>query len=291
MLIAVDYAAVDGNHPPDFKAFGEACTKAGSTASIAIFRGAYGTTPDLTVQRDWNAAKSAGMVCASYLFLRTNEALLPEAQVHAFASNVGPLRLNDFVPIIDVEDTGMPAELELKWVHRAWLEIRRTYGVSPILYDSARVWAEDLHNLPAGEMTDSPQWVAKPWPWEVKTPAHLSPLPFADGQLEPKVPPSWGPGNWWMHQYQGDARPAPGFSSTVDLSRFNVMRQGEAGARVRWVQRRLGMIETGKFDADMATCLQVFQRGNGLVADAIIGPRTFAALCWCNGVERPLMAA
>lgn len=291
MLIAVDYASVDNNHPPDFGAFQAACAQSGSTASIAIFRGAYGTTPDLTVQRDWNAAKRAGMLCAGYLFLRTNKALLPEAQVHAFADNVGPLRLNDFVPIVDVEDTGMPPELELEWVHRAWLEIRRVYGVPPILYDSARVWSEDLHNLPASEMVDSPQWVAKPWPWKVRSTAQLSPNPFADGRFEPLVPPPWGTGNWWLHQYQGDAFPAPGFTSTVDLSRFNVMRQGETGARVRWVQRRMGMLEDGFFDVDMATCLKVFQRGNGLMADAIIGPRTFAALCWCNGVERPLMAA
>lgn len=289
MLIAVDYASVDENAPPKFEDFKAACTAHGSTASIAIFRGAYGTWPDPTVQTDWGAAKAAGLTCGAYLFLRTRKDQEPEAQVHAFANNVGTLRMDDLVPIIDVEDTGMAAEAELEWLHRAWLECRRIHGASPILYDSDRVWTEDLHNLPAGEMTDSPQWVAKPWPWKVRSPAQLHPFP--EGTFEPRVPQPWGQGNWWMHQYQGDAIPVPGLTKTADLSRFQVMRQGESGARVRWVQRRLGMRETGTFDADMATCLQVFQRGSRLAADAVIGPKTFAALCWCNGVERPLMAA
>jgi GH25 family lysozyme M1 (1,4-beta-N-acetylmuramidase) len=289
MLIGADYARVDANFPPDFEAFKLACRTAGSAASFVIFRGAWGTSEDLTVQRDWVRAKAAGLTCGAYLLLRMRKDILPEDQVHVFADNVGTLRSNDLVPIIDVEDTGLTAEAELDWVHRAWLEIRRIYGAPPIIYDSDRVWREDLHDLPAGEMTDSPQWVAKPWPWPRRRPAQLR--PFQPGQYEPTVPKPWGPGNWWMHQYQGDAYPVAGFSSTVDLSRWNVMRQGQTGERVRWAQRRLGMAVTGTFDADMANRVKAFQASAQVAVDGAIGPKTFAPLAWCNGVERPLSAA
>jgi GH25 family lysozyme M1 (1,4-beta-N-acetylmuramidase) len=288
MLIGVDYASVDGNLPPNFEEFKRSCAIAGSTASIVIIRGAYGASRDTTVRRDLSRARDAGLTCGSYLYLRMSGST-PEEQVHAFSDNVGPLRASDLVPIIDVEDTRLSAEAELEWVHRAWLEVRRLYGAPPMLYDSARVWAEDLNNLPAGEMVDSPQWVAKPWPWPVRSPAHLA--PFAPGQYEPKVPPTWGPGNWWMHQYQGDAVWVPGFSSTVDLSRFNVMRPGEVNARVGWAQRRLGMQITSVFDAVMMTVVRSYQLSEGLAPDSVIGPKTFARLAWRNGVERPLSAA
>jgi GH25 family lysozyme M1 (1,4-beta-N-acetylmuramidase) len=290
MLIGVDYASVDRNQSPDFEAFKAACKAAGSTASVAIIRGAYGTLPDPTLRRDFARARSAGLTCGAYLFLRMDKAeASPEEQVYAFADNVGILRADDLVPVLDVEATGLSAEAELEWVHRAWLAIRRIYGAPPIIYDSARVWAEDLHNLPAGEMADSPQWVAKPWPFALNSPAHLA--SFAPGQYEPPMPPSWGAGNWWMHQYQGDARPVPGFTNTVDLSRFKVMREGERGARVRWAQARLGLQTTGTFEATMASRVRALQMSSGLVVDAVIGPKTFARLAWRNGVERPFSAA
>ena len=83
-----------------------------------------------------------------------------------------------------------------------------------------------------------------------------------------------------MHQYQGDAIPAPGFGQTVDLSRFHLMVQGETGRRVEWVQRRLGMAVTGVFDVAMESRVRAFQSSHRLVADSVIGPKTFAVICW-----------
>ncbi len=288
MIIGIDYASVDANTPPEFDRFTAACQAQGSSAGFAIFRGAWGVSPDATVQRDWLRAQAAGLTCGAYLFLRTLKGMSPESQVHVFADNVGALRYHDLVPVIDVEDTGLGAELEFEWVHRAWLEMRRIYATSPIIYTSARVWHEDLKDLPAGEMTDSPLWLAKPWPWNVRTPAQLA--PFKMGQYDPTVPATWGPGNWWIHQYQGDALPCPGFSNTVDLSRFNIMLEGESSVRVKWVQKRLGMKVTGMFNSDMTTRIKAFQTMVGVAADGIIGPKTFAPMCWHNGVERPLAA-
>lgn len=285
MLVGIDYASVDGNTPPDISRWKAACTQASSTGSFAILRGAWGTTLDRTFQRDARRFADAGVVHGAYLFLRNPQAgfsASPEDQVHAFADAVGPLTRHHMVPTVDVEDASatMTPQEEIDWVHRAWLEMTVAYGVPPIIYTSDRVWREDLHNLPAGEMVDSPLWLAKPWPWRVRQPAHLSSAPFDAGKLDPPVPSPWGTGNWWIHQYQGDAYPVPGFSSTVDLSRFRVMRIGESGDRVAWVRRRMGAPGTSVFDSTMLADVRNFQSLNGLTVDGIIGPRTFAALCW-----------
>lgn len=291
MDIAVDYASEDRNHPPDFGGFQTACLAEGSRASMVIMRGAYGTLVDPALKRDWRRIEDAGMIRGAYLFLRMRKDLSPQDQCHAYAGHVGVLGPGDLPPILDVEASGLSAIEEFEAVHEAWTTLRDIYGVPPMIYDSARVWSELLNDHPAGEMGESPQWVAKPWPWRVRAPARLQARLFAAGQYEPDVPKPWGPGNWWLHQYQGDALPCPGFSSTVDLSRFQVMRQGEMSVRVQWVQSRLGMQVTGVFDDRMADHVSAFQRMNGLVGDAIIGPKTFSVLAWAMGVERMLPSA
>lgn len=278
MNIVIDYASVDTNLTPDFKALAAACRAVGSTLSGVIFRGAWGTFADPTISSDWMRARGDGLITGAYLYLRSRENI--DDQVHVFAKNVGALTESDFVPALDVEDTWPSAEAELAAVHAAWTAMKAVYGVPPIIYDSARVWAEDLHNLPAGEMTLSPQWVAKPWPWPIHSRPMLAPGPFLSGNYEPAVPRPWGPNNWWLHQYQGDAYHVPGFSNTIDLSRFRLMREGETGARVRWVQQRLGMPQTGVYDAAMASRVRAFQSAKGIRADAIIGPVTFNRIAW-----------
>lgn len=280
MIVGVDIAAVDDNNFVKWPQFMSACQQAGSTAGFAIFRGAYGTDPDPTVQREWKRAQSYGLTTGAYLLLRMHKDMPPEDQGHVFADTVGTLTASDLVPIIDVEDTGLSAEAELDYVHRVWTTLRGIYGVPPMIYDSERVWREDLHNLPAGEMVDSPQWVAKPWPWPRRSPAQLSSAPFATGKYDPAVPAPWGPGNWMIHQYQGDAYPVPGFTSTVDLSRFHVLRIGDRGGAVGWVQRRMGIRMTQIFDVAMDAAVRSLQKQRGLVVDGVIGPKTFAKIAW-----------
>jgi len=280
MIIFADWASVDGNGLVEYAEFMEACQSQGSRLGGVILRGAYGTLPDPTLRQEWTRAKNYGFTAGAYLFLRSRKDQSPIDQVHAFATNQGTVTRDDLVPTIDVEDHWPAAEAELEAVHTAWREMVQIYGVPPMLYDSGRVWTEDLHNLPAGEMIDSPQWVAKPWPWAIRQPAVLAPGPFESGKYDPIVPKPWGPGNWWLHQYQGDALPVPGFTSTVDLSRFHLMTQGETGPRVAWVQRRLGLPRTSVFDAEMSSRLRAYQTQQGLVADAVVGPQTFKRICW-----------
>lgn len=284
MIISADWAGVDEDAPPDFLAFQAACKQSGSTAAIAIMRGAFGVSPDPTVKRDWQRAKDAGLTTGAYLYLRRGYKAVD--QVHAFRDSVGALTASDLPPIIDLEDNWPSPAAELVAFTQAWDEMCSVYGTEPMVYDSARIWTDDLPGLsPPERLLESPQWVAKPWPWAERTPAQLSPGPFASGKYDPMVPSAWGAKNWWLHQYQGDAIPTPGFTRTIDLSRFNLMLEGEQGVRVEWVQRRLGMPVTGMFDAMMASRLRSFQSSHGLVADAVIGPKTFPLVCWTHSAS------
>ena len=296
MIVGVDYASVDQNSTPNYDTFRRACIAAGSTAGFAIMRGAYGTWPDPVVQRDWRAATAAKLTCGAYLFLRLpiqGYSGTPEEQVSVFAKSVGTLTNADLVPIIDVEDAGLAAKDELEIVHRAWSAMKSTYGVPPMIYTSNRVWVEDLDDLPAGDMVDSPLWLAKPWPWATRVAAQLSPAPFSDpgNPRDPVVPAPWGARNWWIHQYQGDALPVPGFAHTTDLSRFSTMTVGETGARVAWLQQRIGAPVSATFDAGTAARVRAFQSNHGLVADAIVGPKTFAAVAWSRVAVKPPTAS
>lgn len=296
LIVGPDYGSIDGNGRAQPEAFKALLAQHGSTLGVVALRAAYGTIPDSTIQRDWVAWKDAGATMMGYLFLRIRPGSPePEDQVQVAANVLGPLTEADIPLCIDVEDTGQTAQAELDLVHRAAVAARSIYGVMPPIYDSARVWHEDLHDLPAGELIDCPLWLAKPWIveggkiWYAKGPPELSGATFAGGKFEPPVPKPWGPGNWWMHQYQGDAKPVAGIGQ-CDLSRFHLMVQGETGARVTWVQRKLGLQPTGVYDAAMASRVSAFQQQKGLVVDAVIGPKTFAHICWCGGVEMPTAA-
>lgn len=286
MIVGPDWAGTDEDGPPNWDAFKAACREAGSSAGFAIMRGAYGILPDPTLKRDWQRAKDAGLVTGGYLYLRRGYD--PADQVRALKEGTGPLTAYDFPPILDLEDTWPSPQAELQALVEAWDTVCAIYGTAPIIYDSARVWNEDLPGLrPPDRVLDSPQWVAKPWPWPQRTPAQLSPGPFLSGKYDPLVPVPWGPKNWWLGQYQGDAYPTAGFRRTVDLSRFNIMTEGETGSRVAWVQGRLGMPQTGIFDLAMESAIRSFQHGHGLTADGIIGPRTFAVICWTHSSSPP----
>jgi hypothetical protein len=210
------------------------------------------------------------------------------AQANGFINKVGDLDQSDLPPTLDVEFpggsalTGLSHQRLLEGVRAAWNVLRERYSAAPIIYTSARVWRQDLGDLPAPDLVESPLWLT-PYPFGTRTAAVRNPDAFAPGGRyhPPRVPTPWGVGNWWIHQYQGDARGLPGFRQ-VDMNRFNTMAKGATGERVKWAQRRLGIAQTGSFDDAMETALRVFQQKNGVVADSVIDPRTFAFLCWSN---------
>jgi GH25 family lysozyme M1 (1,4-beta-N-acetylmuramidase) len=286
MSLGIDTASVAGNKNPDWL-----WAKSKVPIDFAIIRSNWGTAPDKVFRRDWPKLRAARLVRGAYLFLRFphsryNRTPTPTAQARAFIATVGDLDTCDLPPTLDVEfpggrsETGMTPHQLLDGVRGAWRTLRDHYGVAPIIYTSARVWREDLANLPAPDLVESPLWLAR-YPFR-KGPAVYDPRTLAATRFSLPVPPPWGDAtNWWIHQYQGDAVGLPGFpTGNVDMNRFNTMVRGSAGDRVRWVQRRLGIQQSGVFDAVTDQSLRAFQSKQGIGADGVIEPRTFAYLCW-----------
>lgn len=294
MLLGIDYASVDDNAPPNWT-LAKQPSADGSRLSFVIVRAAYGTWVDTTFVRDWAGIKAAGLIRGPYLYPRYKNGqgeLVPIAmQVDALARAItaagGLIPNHDLPPALDIESAGgpvafgLPAEQALLWYRELWDAMHATFGVAPLVYTSGRVWLEDLDNLLSPELATSAAWLAKPWPWKVRTPAQRSvSKAFSGGAYDPQVPIPWGGGNWWIHQYQGDAINFPGFTNTVDVNRFNLMKIGATGARVSWVQRRVGVTADGTFGPATEAAVKAFQTKHKLAADGIIGPATFAPLCW-----------
>jgi lysozyme len=265
--------------------------KAQVPIDFAIIRAAGGILVDGYFGPTWPRLKDAGLVRGAYLFLvfprKGERPSNPVVQVQTYIKTVPDLDKGDLPPILDVEadnwqKTGMnPAQL-LDYVRGAWQALRDHYRVAPIIYTSYRVWHEVLGDLPAPDLCESPLWLAN-YLFAERRPARYDPQAFAGGRYNPLIPAHWGDAtNWWIHQYQGDALGLPGFSSTADIDRFNTTIRGSTGDRVRWVQRRLGIPQSGAFDAATEQALRAFQNSNGVGANGVIDPRTFAYLCWSN---------
>jgi GH25 family lysozyme M1 (1,4-beta-N-acetylmuramidase) len=285
MILGIDTASVAGNKSIDWTA-----AKAAGL-SFAIIRSNYGDGQDTVFAREWDRIRAATLVRGAYLFLRYprdgKKVSEPERQAKAMINAIGPIQPGDLPPTVDLEfpgggraETGMTVAECLTWILRARGILKNEYGVDPIIYTSARVWRDDLGNSKSDALADCPLWLAR-YPFKKGT-AVRSGAAF-EGIAAPPVPPPWGDAdNWWIHQYQGDATGFPGFlpvTSNVDMNRFNPLYKG-SGARVRWVQRRLQIDPTGKMDIPTKAALMEFQAKRGLVADAIVGPRTFAYLAW-----------
>lgn len=292
-------ASVDGNTPPDWRA----ARKAGVNfailrASFSLYsraRKKYTIMPDPTFKRDW---AKVPVTKGAYMFPEPRSLTGPEDQVAVFAASVeeaGGLTPGvDLPPVLDIEFPGgltkgkTPAQKKAirrtmtQWMVDAAHALRETYDIWPMLYTSARVWdGDDDDTLNADTLTEvvgvlkeCPLWLAR-YPYKLRTKAVLTP-PAG----HPPIPKMWGPGNFWVWQYQGDALKTPGFSSTVDLNKFNYMKIGEKGERVKWVQSRIGTKPDGAFGPESQKALIAFQKSKKITVDGIVGPGTFAALCW-----------
>ena len=285
MIFGVDTASVARNKRIDWAA------AASAGIAFAFLRTNYGDQQDTMFAREWPRITAAGLVRGGYLYLRhprldlgVKTAPTPESQARAMLDTLGAYLPGDLPPAIDVEfsgrgrvDTGLTAGQLLGRVRAAVALVRTELGVWPLLYTSARVWRDDLDNLNAPELAECALWLARYY--VPKGPACLGGPMF--GQMPwPPVPPPWGDqDNAWVHQYQGDATGCPGFpTGNVDMNRFKLL--GPDGARVRWVQERLGIGVDGELDDYTAQAIKDFQAARGLLPDGVVGPRTFAYLAW-----------
>lgn len=286
----VDYATMDQGTKPDLVA----ATAWG--CRFALVRGEYGLSTDATARRDCDAIRASGMIYGEY-FLGV-PARGPAADQVRHWQKSSPLRPGDFPPVFDVEfpggvaRTGMDRPALIRWVVDGVAAIRDAFGCRPMIYTSRRVWdGEDADSLDADRLggaaalslTDCPLWLAR-YPLKSGQPAigdDPGERPIAAGYPWPPAPAAWGIDNLWIHQYQGDAQRPHGFRQ-ADMNRFKLCAAGETGPRVRWLQRKLQQLEgnPGVFDAVTAEAVRAFQRAQGLLDDGIVGPATFARLCW-----------
>lgn len=289
-MIGVDYASVDGNDRPDWRAakrdggVGFALLRA-SFAMYSKTRRQWTIAPDQTYQRDF---QKVPVVKGAYMFPEPRAAMRPKEQVDVFYDAVkaagGLERGKNLPPVLDIE---FPAGITnrkamLLWMKAAHDRMMERFDVYPMLYTSARVWdGEDDDALNADTMQElvenlknCPLWLAR-YPYKLRTKAVLTPP-----EGHPPVPAMWGKANYWIWQYFGDALQTPGFTSTVDLNKFNFSQIGEKGERVKWIQRKIGAKDDGIFGEGTQKALVAFQKKKNLSVDGTVGPATFAALAW-----------
>lgn len=304
-LFGIDYASVDGNKAPAV----QAAIAAG--CAFVIQRGTWGPAADPHLARDRAAWNKAGVPFGAYLILRYPSKFRtvpsPEAQVQSFVDAYGPRRAGELPVSLDIEfgETGgrtgtvLSARQATEFAERAAIALRKHYGVI-MVYTSARVWKEDLLNWPSSIFGLDPLWIktgyyynrlAKPDTTRY-TPIKELPVPWRrerakldkdnDGDVD--ADDSLGAGAW-IHQIQGDSKGLAGFTSTVDINLFLVMQPGERSSRVAWVQEIVGADPDGDYGAETAKAVKAFQKKNKLLDDAVIGPKTFVALCAARSAE------
>lgn len=270
---AVDYASVDENAQPDFRAL-----KA-SGVDVVQIRAAWGASPDRTLARDVAAATAAGLLVGAYGFLRTDQAApTPKAQADACADVIGTAPAITFPCAMDLEfakgrkATGRTIAETMAWAGVYWSRLRERLGYAPMLYTSRRVWIEDLGDPKAPGWERSPLFLTR-YVCGARQPAQWR------HDVVPGVPDPWA-GAWWQCQYQGDALVG---RLQMDLSSFNYFTCRAGDPRTAWVNESLSLAEglAERLDvtgSTLSTRIHAFQTARGLWSDGTIGPATFAAL-------------
>ena len=258
-----DFASVDENGKIDW---------AKARAAGADF--AYlNASPGNSVWGQAPAARAAGITVGPYLFPpihSTVDAATWAGDVLATVEELpGDLPVAfDFELNRGIAGTGMDRAGVAAWALAAVRRIKARNAYAPVLYSSARVLDTTDTDTVAGALNElagidgCPLWLAF---------YNAGPVP---------VPKAWGPGNYWIHQARGDAKGMFGVHQ-VDVDVFNYVRYGQSGARIEWLQRRLGMGRAdcdGVFGLKTAEHLRMFQVEFGLTPDGVVGPKTFAYL-------------
>ncbi len=278
----IDYASVDENQPPDVLKARAAGVK------FAIVRGAYTIGPksvaDTHMARDRNAwgaqpgssARIPGAFGSYVIFgWAANDPPVIE-QARAFIAAYGRRLPGELPPTMDVEfpfgraASGRTPQEIINELESGYVILREHYSVV-MTYTSTRLWREDLDNIDAPWLAESPLWIKTPYVYKAGNKPHPEACPATVGDL-PKPWMSADSAGAWVHQYQGDAKGYPGFTSTVDCNRFVpfVTSAETSDARVAWIKRRLATYNC----SDLLQLQRVF----GLQLDGVIGPATFSYL-------------
>lgn len=275
--IGIDTASVDENGNPDW-------TRAVALGHLRFvgIRAAEGTTPDPSYPTYRRQLDAQAIPNFPYLRLVPGHST-PESQVMiALASVTGVLNETYFPLALDIEGErrGLTAPQWRDWVVRGAFAVRDSIGVYPLIYTSRTYWADPdgMNGLPAPGLIHCLGWW-KFWPYPVDADAVYDPA-TVDQLHPPPVPAPWG-SQWGIQQYQGDAVNYPGFRSTVDMNRLHIVREGDIGDTVKWIQRRLkNLVIDGIFGPRTAEAVRSFQTSKRITADGIVGLDTMQRLAW-----------
>lgn len=274
-MIGVDYASVDRNATPDYY------TARTWGLDFAYIRGSIGRTPDPTLARDRDRARSAGLQVGAFMAVDWTDD--PEPQARALIAACGYLTTGYVPPAVDAEfsrgiaSAGLTPKSAIEKIERIVATLQERYPTI-VLYTSLRVWTEDLGDLPSSPIVSNcPLWIKDPYPWNPRNPPHLEDIPSV-GRLPAPWRSSISPGAW-IQQFQGDAIKVPGFSSTVDLNRFLCFPASPEDPRKTWVDAKL----TSKgFPPSIGTIearIRALQSTHQITPDGIVGLETWACLC------------
>lgn len=307
MTIGLDYASIDGNLTPNWKALYSLGFR------FVLIRANWGAWSDPTPLRDAELAKSAGFTVGYYVGPKIQKSESPAKQIAAFCNACKIEKFKDFAPVLDIEMpsvkvTGMSIPQIHDFIMDLEYEVRKVYGVRSIIYSSARVLdgtdTDSLSGYPFPDIAPNNfLWLAR-----YGVTAKNNPIISNINVPWPPVPKQWGDSsNSWIHQYQGDAviptftdeHPASTDEDKLwqhsnihqfDLNRFRTTKLGDTGDRIKNIQRLFvnsGICHSsykidGVFGDDFNQNLKSFQSKYNLISDGIIGPKTFAALTWLN---------
>ncbi|MER7000617.1 GH25 family lysozyme [Streptomyces sp. NPDC000410] len=288
--------------------------KVAQTQSFAFLKATQRTTwKDKWFAADWRAVSATSMARAPYHFFDPRSTRDGVAQADHFirtirAAGYTGRRAGELPPVLDVEKVPRkgggemcPSTLRHSQVEAFLKRVKNEFGVTPIVYTRASFVKECMRNdgklfagyplwlARYGSGANEPQTVPgapQQWRFWQYTETHrvpgivtkvdhnvfsgsLSQLRAMAGQGGGSQPPRPTP------------RPEPRLEMPADG--WPTVRAGQSGADVRTVQLLLDA-RGHRVDADRAFgpatagAVKAFQGANGLTADGVVGPRTWAAL-------------
>lgn len=170
-------------------------------AKFAIIRATAYTRPDPTYETHRSKARVAGLWTGAYAYIYPTKLV---EQVDAF---VARLHSDDELPAcVDVEETGMNAELLSGWISA--YKARTNHPLA--IYTSAHLWHTligDFHH----EFDQYPLWCAD------YAQATITSVPL---KPSPTLPDIWD--HAWIYQYAGDNGRIPGYNGRIDLNEIQM---------------------------------------------------------------------
>ncbi len=163
-------------------------------ATFVFLRASQGITfKDDMYQRNYQAAKAAGLIVGAYHFYMTDDD--PKYQLENFIQSVH-LSPGDLPPVVDIEVMNQNSLPDLDHELKLFLDaLEQHYGVRPIIYSGER-----FANAELKDFGDYPLWLAE---YEV---------------AKPTLPSGWDRYHFWQFSEKGEV---DGVGGAVDTSRFN----------------------------------------------------------------------